>query len=61
MKTPSLKKSRRAPQFSLGDLIMAVSSCSNNSREAVAAVADLLETGKVRLNANGRKVRAHVY
>ena len=61
MKTPSLKKSRRAPQFSLGDLIMAVSSCSRNSRGAVAAVADLLETGKVRLNANGRKVRARVY
>ncbi len=57
MKTPSLKKS----QFSLGDLIMAVSSCSKNNREAVAAVADLLETGKVRLNANGRKVRARVY
>jgi hypothetical protein len=45
----------------VGDLIMAVSSCSRNNREAVAAVADLLETGKVRLNANGRKVRAHVY
>lgn len=57
MKTPSLKKS----QFSLGDLIMAVSSCSKNNREAVAAVADLLETGTVRLTANGRKVRARVY
>jgi hypothetical protein len=61
MKARSLKKSQRAPQFSLGDLILAVSSCSRNNREAVAAVADLLETGKVRLNANGRKVRAHVY
>lgn len=61
MKTASLKKSQRSTQFSLGDLIMAVSSCSKNNREAVAAVADLLETGKVRLNANGRKVRAHVY
>jgi hypothetical protein len=61
MKTSSLKKSQRATSYSLGDLIMAVSSCSKNNREAVAAVADLLETGKVRLNSNGRKVRAHVY
>jgi hypothetical protein len=61
MKTNSLKKSQRATTMSLGDLILAVSSCSKNNREAVAAVADLLETGKVRLNAGGRKVRAHVY
>lgn len=61
MKTNSLKKSQRSTTMSLGDLILAVSSCSKNNREAVAAVADLLETGTVRLNAGGRKVRAHVY
>ena len=43
-----LRKIHRAP-LSLGDLIFAVSSCSRNSREAAAAVADLLESGQVRL------------
>lgn len=56
----NLKKSERAP-LSLGDLILAVSSYSKNNRETVAAVADLLETGRVRLNAGSRKVRARVY
>ncbi len=60
MKT-NLKKSERAPQFSLGDLIMAVSSYSKNNRETVAAVADLLDSGRVKINAGGRKVRARVY
>jgi hypothetical protein len=46
--------------YSLGDLILAVSSFSNNSRETVAAVADLLESGRVRLQTNGRKIRARV-
>lgn len=44
--------------YSLGDLIVAVSSCSRNSREAAAAVADLLESGKVRLAKSGRPIRA---
>lgn len=57
----NLKKSERAANYSLGDLILAVSSYSKNSRETIAAVADLLDTGRVRLNANGRKVRARVY
>lgn len=56
----NLKKNQRAP-YSLGDLILAVSSYSKNNRETVAAVADLLDSGRVRLNANGRKVRARVY
>jgi len=43
-------------QLSLGDLILAVSSCSRNSREAAAAVADLLESGQVRLLPRGHKV-----
>ena len=59
MKNP-LKKTTRA-NFSLGDLILAVSDCSKNNRETVAAVADLLESGQVRLNSQGRKLRARVY
>ena len=45
-------------QLSLGDLILAVSSCSRNSREAAAAVADLLESGQVRLLGQSQKVRS---
>jgi hypothetical protein len=48
------------PSYSLGDLILAVSSYSKNNRETVAAVADLIESGRVRFQTNGRKVRAHV-
>jgi hypothetical protein len=57
----NLKKSARASHYSLGDLILAVSSYSKNNRETVAAVADLLESGQVRFASQGRKVRAHVY
>ncbi len=46
--------------YCLGDLILAVSSYSRNNRETVAAVADLIESGRVRFETNGRKVRAHV-
>ena len=55
----TLKKSTRA-NLSLGDLILAVSSASKNNRETIAAVADLLDSGKVRFSSNGRKVRARV-
>lgn len=46
--------------FTLGDLILAVSNQSRNSRETIAAVADLLETGRVRLQAGSRSVRARL-
>ena len=46
--------------MSLGDLIMAVSSCTKSTRETVAAVADLLGSGKVRVQDNGRFLRAKV-
>jgi len=59
MKKP-LKKASRA-NYSLGDLILAVSSYSRNSQETVAAVADLLDTGRVRLGNRGHAVRARVY
>ena len=47
-------------KLTLGDLVLAVSSVSRNSNEAAAAVSDLLESGRVRLTANGRTVRARV-
>jgi hypothetical protein len=46
--------------LNLGDLIMAVSSCAKNNRETVAAVADLLASGRVLVHANGHPSRAHV-
>ncbi len=59
MKKP-LKKTTRS-NYCLGDLILAVSAYSRNSQETVAAVADLLDTGRVRLASRGRTVRARVY
>ncbi len=59
MKKTHLKKAARS-NYSLGDLIVAVSSYSKNNRETVAAVADLLETGRVRFSSQGRKIRARV-
>ncbi|HEX8373339.1 MAG TPA: hypothetical protein VF585_11195 [Chthoniobacterales bacterium] len=46
--------------YSLGDLIVAVTSCSKNSREAAAAISDLLESGRVRLATPGRRTRSKV-
>jgi hypothetical protein len=51
---------KRRTRLSLGDLILAVSSCANSNRETVAAVADLLASGQVRLHDNGRVLRARV-
>jgi hypothetical protein len=48
------------PKLSLGDLILAVSSCTKNTKETVAAVADLLGSGKVRVQSDGRFSRAKV-
>jgi len=43
-----LKTARRS-SYTLGDLILAVSSASRNSREATLAVMDLLESRQVVL------------
>ena len=52
----------KTPQrLSLGDLIVAVSSCTKDTRETVAAVADLLASGRVRVENNGRMTRARVF
>ena len=48
------------PKLSLGDLILVVSSCTKNTKETVATVADLLGSGKVRVQSNGRFMRARV-
>ncbi len=48
------------PTLSLGDLILAVSSCTKNTKETVAAVADLLGSGQVRVENNGRYTKARV-
>ena len=47
-------------KLSLGDLILAVSSCTKSTKETVAAVADLLGSGQVRVQNNGRFMRAKV-
>ena len=51
---------RLPKKLSLGDLIVAVSSCTKSSRETAAAVADLLGSGKVRVEDHGRFLRAKV-
>jgi hypothetical protein len=53
-------KPRKFSALSLGDLILAVSSCTSSNRETVATVADLFASGKVRLQDNGRFLRARV-
>jgi hypothetical protein len=51
---------RPRQKLSLGDLIVAVSSCTKSSRETVATVADLLGSGQVRVEDHGRFLRAKV-
>jgi hypothetical protein len=47
-------------KLSLGDLVLAVSSCTKSTRETVAAVADLLGSGQVKVEDNGQFLRAKV-
>ena len=51
---------RPRTRLSLGDLILAVGSCTQSSREMVAAVADLLASAQVSVHDNGRFLRARV-
>jgi len=48
------------PRLSLGDLVLAVSSCTSSTKETVATVADLLASGKVRVQSDGQFLRAKV-
>ncbi|MEK0450219.1 MAG: hypothetical protein RL088_2487 [Verrucomicrobiota bacterium] len=52
------KTTKRA--LTLGDLVLAVSTSSRTFAETAAAVADLLESGRVRITNNGRCIRARV-
>ena len=56
-KTQILKPRQK---LSLGDLILAVSSCTKNTKETAAAVANLFATGQVRVQSNGQLTRARV-
>jgi hypothetical protein len=47
-------------RYSLGELISIVSSCARDSREALAALVDLFESGRVRLENHGRLKRVRV-
>lgn len=51
---------RTSQKLSLGDLILAVSSCTKNTKETVAAVADLLGSGRVKVQNNGQLTRVRV-
>lgn len=53
MKNPYRKINRN--KLSLGDLIEIVGSCARDSRETVAAVADLIATGRVAVKADGAR------
>jgi hypothetical protein len=53
-------KSLKFTGLSLGDLILAVSSCTSSNRETVAAIADLFASGRVRLQDKGRFLPARV-
>ena len=62
--THSMKKNslilKPRGKLSLGDLIMAVSSCTTDTKETVATVADLLGSGRVKLQSDGKFLRAKV-
>lgn|GEM_PF-469645 len=57
MKNPYRKINRR--HYSLGELVEIVASCAKSNVEAIAAMKDLFESGRVLVHANGRakKVR----
>ena len=44
----------------MGDLVEIVGSCARNSKETVAALADLFESGRVLVNAHGHLKRIKV-
>jgi hypothetical protein len=54
----SLKNANRG--FTLGDLILAVSNTSRSTREVLAAMTDLLQSGRIRIQSGGHAVRARV-
>jgi len=47
-------------QYSLGELVAIVGSCAKDSRETMAALVDLFESGRVTLNNHGEFKRVRV-
>lgn len=58
MKNPYTKINRK--NYSLGELVSIVSSCARDSRETLAALVDLFESGRVQLENHGRLKRVKV-
>jgi hypothetical protein len=58
MKNYYSKINRR--KYSLGDLVSIVGSCARDSRETLAALVDLFESGRVMVNAHGQLKRVRV-
>jgi hypothetical protein len=47
-------------KYSLGELISIVGSCARNSKETVAAMVDLLDSGRVVIRQKGKLRRVRV-
>ncbi|MEI6339162.1 MAG: hypothetical protein WCQ57_11345 [Verrucomicrobiota bacterium] len=62
MKTKTFNPYRKfnRTRHSLGELIAALGSATDDSREAVAALVDLFQSGRVRLNDQGHLKRVRV-
>ena len=58
MKNPYRKINTK--HYSLGELVSIVSSCTRDSKEALAALVDMFESGRVRLENHGRLKRVRV-
>jgi hypothetical protein len=58
MKNYYRKINRR--KYSLGELVSIVGSCARDSRETLAALTDLFESGRVLVSAHGQLKRVRV-
>ncbi|MDX2081596.1 MAG: hypothetical protein SFU53_12510 [Terrimicrobiaceae bacterium] len=58
MKNPYRKINRS--RYSLGELVSIVGSCARDSRETLAALVDLFESGRVLVNSHGQLKRVRV-
>ena len=47
-------------KYSLGELVAIVGSCARDSRETLAALVDLFESGRVVVNAHGQLKRVRI-
>jgi hypothetical protein len=58
MKNPYEKINLR--HYSLGELVAVVASCAKDSKETLAALVDLFESGRVQVENHGRLKRVKV-